>query len=156
MEFETILYDVRDGVATITLNRPDRHNAITAQMGRDLGVRLQLERASKLRLCVFVSSKTVQNPTHAIDDVVIVWLQDMSAFNQRQRFLEAVRLIGQRVAKRVQRVGILWLATQDFTKIALEIGHSIGLGRNHCAGVQQVGVVRQFGKCGVINRRCLV
>ena len=36
MEFETILYDVSDGVATITLNRPDRHNAITAQMGRDL------------------------------------------------------------------------------------------------------------------------
>ncbi len=36
MEFETILYDVTDRVATITLNRPDRHNAITAQMGVDL------------------------------------------------------------------------------------------------------------------------
>ena len=37
MEFETILYEVRDKVATITLNRPDRYNAITAQMGEDLG-----------------------------------------------------------------------------------------------------------------------
>lgn len=37
MEFETIVYDVQDRVATVTLNRPDRHNAITARMGEELG-----------------------------------------------------------------------------------------------------------------------
>jgi E-phenylitaconyl-CoA hydratase len=37
MEFETILYEVKSRVATITLNRPDRYNAITAQMGEELG-----------------------------------------------------------------------------------------------------------------------
>ncbi len=36
MEFETILYDKQDGVATITLNRPKRHNAITLTMSREL------------------------------------------------------------------------------------------------------------------------
>jgi E-phenylitaconyl-CoA hydratase len=36
MNFETILYDVQDRVATITLNRPARYNALTAQMGVDL------------------------------------------------------------------------------------------------------------------------
>ncbi len=36
MEFETILYEKRDGVATITLNRPERHNAITLTMSREL------------------------------------------------------------------------------------------------------------------------
>ena len=34
--FETLLYDLDDGVATITLNRPDRLNAFTGQMMRDL------------------------------------------------------------------------------------------------------------------------
>jgi len=34
--FETLLYDVEDGIATFTLNRPDRMNAFTAQMMVDM------------------------------------------------------------------------------------------------------------------------
>lgn len=34
--FETLLYDVEDGIATITLNRPDRMNAFTSGMMLDL------------------------------------------------------------------------------------------------------------------------
>ena len=36
MDFEQITTDVADGVLTITLNRPERLNAWTAQMGREL------------------------------------------------------------------------------------------------------------------------
>jgi enoyl-CoA hydratase/carnithine racemase len=35
-EFETLLYEVADGIATITLNRPDRLNAFTPKMMLDM------------------------------------------------------------------------------------------------------------------------
>ena len=36
MEFETVLYSVADGVARITLNRPEKHNALNHQLMDDL------------------------------------------------------------------------------------------------------------------------
>ncbi len=36
MDLETLLYDVNDGVAHITLNRPDRHNAFNLTMANEL------------------------------------------------------------------------------------------------------------------------
>jgi enoyl-CoA hydratase/carnithine racemase len=37
MSYETVLYDVSDAVATVTLNRPERLNAWTARLGAELG-----------------------------------------------------------------------------------------------------------------------
>lgn len=34
--YETLTYDLDDGVATLTLNRPDSHNAVNSTMAREL------------------------------------------------------------------------------------------------------------------------
>src|SRR5262249_32131573 len=36
MNFETVLYDVADGIATVTLNRPERLNAVNGTVIREL------------------------------------------------------------------------------------------------------------------------
>ncbi|CAN5185332.1 enoyl-CoA hydratase-related protein [soil metagenome] len=36
MEFSTLRYDLTDGLARITFNRPERHNALDLEQGRDL------------------------------------------------------------------------------------------------------------------------
>jgi enoyl-CoA hydratase len=42
MTFETLLYDVADRVATITLNRPERYNAIERRMPREIRAAVEL------------------------------------------------------------------------------------------------------------------
>ena len=39
---DQILYDVSEGIATITLNRPDRLNAWTGQMAAELRTAMEL------------------------------------------------------------------------------------------------------------------
>jgi enoyl-CoA hydratase len=41
MAYEQILYDVSDGVATVTLNRPEQRNALSAQLLTELGEALR-------------------------------------------------------------------------------------------------------------------
>jgi 2-(1,2-epoxy-1,2-dihydrophenyl)acetyl-CoA isomerase len=36
MAYDNVVYDVKDGVATITLNRPDAYNALNIPLARDL------------------------------------------------------------------------------------------------------------------------
>ena len=47
MEFETILFDIADGVATITLNRPDVMNSLNAQILDDLLAAIDIIRNSE-------------------------------------------------------------------------------------------------------------
>ena len=36
MGYETLRYEVKDGIGTLTLNRPDAYNALNLALGRDL------------------------------------------------------------------------------------------------------------------------
>lgn len=53
--FETLLYSVEDGVATVTLNRPDKLNAFNTQMMRDLIDVFDLTDADDAVRCVIVT-----------------------------------------------------------------------------------------------------
>ncbi len=55
MGFETILYQEASGVATITLNRPDRLNAITAAMLAELKEAIARAAASKDARCLLLT-----------------------------------------------------------------------------------------------------
>ena len=57
MSYETILYEVADGVATITLNRPDKLNAFNDQMTREtLDAFKQAERDDAVRCVVLTGA----------------------------------------------------------------------------------------------------
>lgn len=57
MSYETLLYDVADGVATITLNRPDAANALSPQMARDLNqVSLAIDADPSVRAVVITGN----------------------------------------------------------------------------------------------------
>ena len=49
MSYETLLVEVRDGVATLTLNRPDARNALNQTMIRELGAALSALEATRRR-----------------------------------------------------------------------------------------------------------
>lgn len=55
MRLETLLYEVDDRVATITLNRPDRHNAFDATMGRELRQVWEEVKRDPAVVCVIVT-----------------------------------------------------------------------------------------------------
>jgi len=55
MQFETVLYEVADNIATITLNRPDRMNAYNNQLMEDIIAAFDLSDADDDVRCVIVT-----------------------------------------------------------------------------------------------------
>ena len=113
-EFETIRYDIHDGLATITLNRPEKRNAMNAQMFTDLaaageraaddsGVRVVLVRGEGPVFCAGLD----------------IGLMGTLAGSRGARFRSFVRH-----AQRPFRV----LATMDKPTVAAVQGHAVGAG----------------------------
>ncbi|MEO7026108.1 MAG: enoyl-CoA hydratase-related protein, partial [Caulobacteraceae bacterium] len=55
LTFETLLYSLEDGIATLTLNRPERLNAFTTQMMRDMIAAFDAIDADDAVRCVIVT-----------------------------------------------------------------------------------------------------
>ncbi|HUJ29985.1 MAG TPA: enoyl-CoA hydratase-related protein [Candidatus Acidoferrum sp.] len=56
MSYETLTYDVADRLATITLNRPDKRNAISSQMIADLLAALDSAEGSNARVVILTGA----------------------------------------------------------------------------------------------------
>ena len=57
MNYETILYDLRDGIAEIRLNRPQRLNAVTQQLYDELNDALTRAAAERDARVVLISGE---------------------------------------------------------------------------------------------------
>ena len=73
MDFQTIVFDIADGVATLTLARPDRRNALNTRMRAEIpaAIRLAQERARVLVMTgagdSFCSGQDLGDGTAALD-----------------------------------------------------------------------------------------
>ena len=57
MAYESVIYEVKDGVATITLNRPDAYNALNLPLARDLfHATLEADEDRAVRCVVFTGA----------------------------------------------------------------------------------------------------
>lgn len=56
MQFDNILYEIRDGILYLTLNRPDMRNALTPEMWKDIRTAVQCVREDDSVKVVIVSS----------------------------------------------------------------------------------------------------
>jgi 2-(1,2-epoxy-1,2-dihydrophenyl)acetyl-CoA isomerase len=56
MTFETVIYELKDTVATVTMNRPDALNALSLQLTRDLGAAFRLAAADNARAIILTAN----------------------------------------------------------------------------------------------------
>ena len=65
MTFETILYDVTDQIATITLHRPDNMNTYNNQMCEEINQALDLaDNDPKVRAVIFTGGPGTKKPVY--------------------------------------------------------------------------------------------
>ncbi len=113
-EFETIKYGIHDGVATIELARPDKRNAINAQMFSELG-----EAAERAASDTGIRVVLVKGQGPSFSAGMDVTLLGQLAGTRGARFRAFVR-----TAQRPYRL----LAQMDKPTVAAVQGHAVGAG----------------------------
>lgn len=113
-DFETLVYGIHDGVATITLNRPEKLNAVNAQMFTDLG-----DAAERAAADPGVRVVLVRGEGRGFCAGIDVLLMGQLAGSRGARF--------RTWAKGAQR-GYLTLATMEKPTVAAVRGHALGAG----------------------------
>jgi 2-(1,2-epoxy-1,2-dihydrophenyl)acetyl-CoA isomerase len=92
--YETILYEVRNGVAYLTLNRPDKLNAFTEQMNKEIEKALKQAAADEEVRCLvitgagrsFCSGEDLGGVTEGLDHGEVLRKRYMPMMKQIHRF----------------------------------------------------------------------
>jgi enoyl-CoA hydratase/carnithine racemase len=113
-DFETLRYDIHDGLATISLNRPDKRNAMNAQMFTDLG-----DAAERASTDPGVRVILVRGEGSSFCAGIDVNLMSQLAGSRGARFRTWVR---------GAQKGFHALATADKPTVAAVKGHAVGAG----------------------------
>jgi enoyl-CoA hydratase len=94
--YETILYDVGDGVATITLNQPDTRNALSPELLTELTEAFEAAREDDDVRCVVLTSS--HEKVFSSGANLATWDPDTPLVHRHfgsERFVRLFRLIGQ-------------------------------------------------------------
>ena len=105
MTFETILYDVEDGVLTITLNRPDRLNAFNNEMRDEVITALDMADADDdVKAIIFTGSGRAFCAGASFDELVAIQNEQegLDFFSGFAMVINAIRTCPKFVVGRVQ------------------------------------------------------
>ena len=162
MTYETLLYAVEDGVATVTLNRPDNLNAFTVQMANELvdvfgraseddAVRSVILTGAGRAFCAGMDLSVGGN-VFGLDETLQPTLEDMTGRLEDPQIVNGVRDTGGRVT----------LSIYDCKKpvIAAINGAAVGIGATMTLAADfrlvsekaRIGFV--FGRIGVTAEAC--
>jgi enoyl-CoA hydratase/carnithine racemase len=162
MDYETLRYDVADGILTLTLNRPDQLNAFTVQMADDLEKAFRRASADDDVRAIVVTGEgrafcagmdlSVDGNVFGLNEDERPTPEDMVTRFVDEDFRRGVRDTG----------GQVTLAIYDCTKpvIAAVNGPAVGIGATMICAMDarlasdnaRIGFV--FGKIGIVPEAC--
>jgi enoyl-CoA hydratase/carnithine racemase len=162
MDYETLRYDVADGILTLTLNRPDQLNAFTVQMADDLENAFRRASADDDVRAIVVTGEgrafcagmdlSVDGNVFGLNEDERPTPEDMETRFVDEDFRRGVRDTG----------GQVTLAIYDCTKpvIAAVKGPAVGIGATMICAMDarlasdnaRIGFV--FGKIGIVPEAC--
>lgn len=102
MPYTTLLFDVRDGIAFITVNRPDKLNALNAQVIADLGMAVdEVRRSAEIKAAILTGA----GPKSFVAGADISGFQGLQAVSARQMSAK-----GSGIFRSIERSGKPWIA----------------------------------------------
>ena len=101
---DLVLYDLRDGVAVLTLNNPRRRNALSVALMQALGARLDaIDGDTAVRVVIIGADGPVYSSGHDLNELLQGDADDNAAlFATYTAVLEKIRMLPQPVIARVQ------------------------------------------------------